>query len=104
MPVHFISNPEIITNPQNRVVVSCLLETYLNLKTGFKNYREKTKWIDSTMYENLCVSMSLTLPYYKFFNNWENACREYKQRLVSKEFEWIAKNRGAKNEKGEWMV
>ena len=56
------------------------------------------------MYENLCVYMSLTLPYYKFFNNWENACREYKQRLVSKEFEWIAKNRGAKNEKGEWMV
>lgn len=35
--VHFMSNPEIITNPQNKVVVSCLLGTYLNLKTGFKN-------------------------------------------------------------------
>ena len=41
--VHFISNPEIITNPQNRVVVSCLLGTYLNFKTGFKNYKGKNK-------------------------------------------------------------
>lgn len=73
--VHFTSNPEIITNPHNRVVVSCLLRTYLNLKTGFKNYREKTNWIDSTMYRNLCFYMSLTLPYYKFLNNCENACR-----------------------------
>ena len=47
--------------------------------------------------------MSLTLPYYKFVNNWENAFREYKQGLVSKEIEWTDKN-SKRNKKWErWM-
>lgn len=91
---HLMSNTEITATPKNRFAGRSVLWTYRRLNASFNSHEGKSEMDRCNCIQkvrDLYVLHSKLLQALQT-DNWENACREYKQGLAYKVFQWKGKS------------